>query len=157
MLQIKAESATDIGTKMHHLACELISMKQLLPDVPKTFNMYVNDAILLNMVPEKQLYFSDDFKGTADAIVVDPDDVLRIHDLKTGITKASLHQLEIYAALFCLDFGCVPNDFSDIELRIYQNNEIVTGHPGVDIIVPIMDKMVTFDKIARKMGENDHD
>lgn len=156
MLKIKAESATDIGTKMHHLACELISMKQLLPDVPKTLNMYVNDAILLNMTPEKQLYFSDDFKGTADAIVVDSDDVLRIHDLKTGVTKASLHQLEIYAALFCLDFGCVPSDFTDIELRIYQNNEIITGHPGVDVIVPIMDKMVTFDRISRKMGDDNH-
>lgn len=154
MIQIKAESATDIGTKMHHLACELIAMKQPLPDVKKTINMYVNDAIMLNMVPEKQLYFSDDFKGTADAIVVDPDDVLRIHDLKTGVTKASLHQLEIYAALFCLDFGCAPSDFNRIELRIYQNNEIIVGEPEVDVILPIMDKMVTFDKMVRKMGDN---
>lgn len=157
MLQIKAESATEIGTKLHHMAYTLIDMKQPLPDVKKTINMYVNDAIMLNMVPEKQLYFSDDFKGTADAIVVDPDDVLRIHDLKTGVTRASLHQLEIYAALFCLDFGCVPGDFSRIELRIYQNNEIVVGEPDVDVILPIMDKMITFDKMVRKTGDNSHD
>lgn len=144
--------AAELGTKLHELAAMLIEMKQPLPDVPKTFNMYVNDAIRYEMVPEKQLYFSDEFRGTADAIGID-DRVLRIHDLKNGITKASLHQLEIYAALFCLDYGCSPSDFEQIELRIYQNNEILVGEPGVDVIIPIMDKMITFDKMKRKLGE----
>lgn len=144
-------TAAQIGTELHDLAARCIKLKQPLPDVEKTLNMYVNDSILFNMYPEKQLYYSDDFKGTADAIVVDPHNVLRIHDLKTGVTKASLHQLEIYAALFCLDAGCSPCDFVKIELRIYQNNDILVGEPPSDVILPIMDKIVTVDKLISKL------
>lgn len=149
-------TAAEIGTKLHNLAAMLIETKQPLPDVKQTLNMYVNDAIFYDMTPEKQLYFSEEFRGTADAIVVDQEEVLRIHDLKTGKTKASLHQLEIYAALFCLDFGCYPSDFTGIELRIYQNNDILVEEPKVDDILPIMDKMVTVNKMIRKLEENNH-
>ena len=38
-----------------------------------------------------------------------------------------------------------------MELRIYQNNEIVVHHPTADDILPIMDKIVTFDKIIEKL------
>lgn len=154
MMDIYArKTATEIGAKMHSMAAMLIEMKQPLPDVSKTINMYVNDAILFNMVPEKQLKFSEEFRGTCDACSVDENNVLRIHDLKTGNVKASIHQLEIYAALFCLDFGCSPGDFSKIELRIYQNNDIICGEPGADIILPIMDKMITVDKLIRRMKD----
>lgn len=154
MMEIYAnKSAKEIGTQMHLLASMLIEQKQPLPDVKKTFNMYVNDAIAFGLVPEKQLYYSEEFRGTADSIGI-MGDVLRIHDLKTGKIKASIKQLEIYAALFCLDYGCKPSDFSKIELRIYQNNEIIYGYPETDTIVPIMDKMVTIDKLIRKMKES---
>lgn len=152
MLEVYSrKTATELGVKLHTLAAMLIETGQPLPDVKKTLNMYVNDAIKFSMVPEKQLYYSEEFRGTADAITVDPENVLRIHDLKTGLTKASLHQLEIYAALFCLDAGCEPGDFSGIELRIYQKNEILVGNPGLDVIVPIMDKIITVDALIKKM------
>lgn len=144
------KTAQEMGTKLHTLAAMLIENKQPLPDVKKTLNMYVNDAIQFGMFPEKQLYYSEEFRGTADAVTVD-NGILRIHDLKTGTTKASLHQLEIYAALFCLDFGCTPGDFDGIELRIYQNNEIIIGTPDVDVIAPIIDKIITVDRLIRSL------
>lgn len=153
MLDIYAKKVTarEIGTKMHNLAAMLIELRQPLPDVESTLNMYVNDAISFGMTPEKQLYFSEEFRGTADAITVDSENVLRVHDFKSGVIRASLKQLRIYAALFCLDFGCRPDDFKDINLRIYQNNDIVEESVGVNEIVPIMDKMITVDKIIRKV------
>lgn len=157
MLEVYAKkTATEMGTKMHNVAAQLIEIKQPLPDINKTLNMYVNDCIFHNLIPEKQLYYSEYFRGTADALGVDSDDVLRVFDLKTGQVKASLHQLEIYVAYFCLDFGCLPTDLKDIVIRIYQNDDIVESHPGPDIIVPIMDKVVTVDSIIRKMGGARH-
>ena len=61
-----------------------------------------------------------------------------------------MEQLEIYAALFCLEYKKKPGDI-DMELRIYQNNEILIHHPSADDILPIMDKIVTFDKIIEKL------
>ena len=70
--------------------------------------------------------------------------------IKTGVTKAHMEQLEIYAALFCLEYKKKPGEI-DIELRIYQNNEIIIHHPTADDILPIMDKIITFDKIIEKL------
>ena len=61
-----------------------------------------------------------------------------------------MEQLEIYAALFCLEYNKKPSDI-DMELRIYQNNEIIVHNPTVEDILPIMDKIITFDKIIDKM------
>jgi len=109
--------------------------------------MYVNDAIGFQMQPEQVLYFSPNFFGTADAIHYDEHKkFLRIHDLKTGETPASLKQLEIYAALFCLEYGIKPGDIG-IELRIYQNDDVLIGNPTAENILPIMDKIVIFDRL----------
>lgn len=148
---VSKRTAAEKGTKLHSLACMLIEEKQPLPEVEKTLNMYVNDAIYYGLYPEKQLYFSDEFRGTADAIGVDSDGILRIFDLKTGTTKASLKQLYIYVALFCLDAKIKPSDFSRIETRIYQNNEIVFGEPTVEDVVPIMDKMKIVNELIKKV------
>lgn len=142
------------GTELHELAAMLIKQKIKLPPIKQTLNMYVNDAILFGMRPEEQLYYSDLFCGTADAICIDSD-VLKIHDLKTGKTKASMHQLEIYSAFFCLQYNFIPSDFDSIELRIYQNNEVMFEEGTSEIIVPIMDKIVTFDRIFKKLKEVD--
>lgn len=152
MMQVYAKkTAAEIGTKQHALAAMLIDMRQPLPDVQKTLNMYVNDAILFGMTPEKQIRFSNEFRGTCDAMVVDENDILRIHDLKTGETKASIIQLEIYVAFLCLEVNCYPSDFKDIILRIYQNDDIVEKRVIEDDIVPIMDKIVTVDRLIQKM------
>ena len=61
-----------------------------------------------------------------------------------------MEQLEIYAALFCLEYNKKPSDI-DMELRIYQNNEIIVHNPTVEDILPIMDKIITFDKLIDRM------
>lgn len=145
--------AKKVGTELHEMAALLIKNKTTLPKKKKTLNMYVNDSILLDLHPEQQLFYSDLFFGTADAIGV-RDNVLYIHDLKTGESKTSEHQLEIYTAFFFLEYGFIPSDFDDIVLRIYQNDGIKETHPTADIIVPIMDKIVTVNDILQKMKED---
>lgn len=141
--------ATQRGTVLHEFAAQCIRLGQKLPKSKRTLNNYVNDAIGFLMNPEQPLYFSENCFGTADAISFKKG-LLRVHDLKTGVTPASLHQLEIYAALFCLEYGpsenFKPKDI-DFELRIYQNDDILIGNPtGIDIL-PIMDKIIQYDKI----------
>jgi len=147
----KKYQATLRGTLYHDLACDLITMGVRLPKSKKTFNMYVNDAIGYKMAPEQILYYSDNCFGTADSISF-RNKLLRIHDLKTGEIPAHMEQLEIYAALFCLEYGYKPSDI-DMELRIYQNDQIIYSEPGVEDILPIMDKIVTFDKYIDKLKE----
>ena len=111
--------------------------------------MYVNDAIGFKMIPEQVLYFSENCFGTADAISFRKN-LLRIHDLKTGEIPAHMEQLEIYAALFCLEYGYKPSDI-DIELRLYQSDTIIYHNPTAEDIVPIIDKIITFDKVINKI------
>ena len=140
--------AVQEGTEMHELAANLIK-KRVKVRGTDTFAMYVNDAIGYKMTPEQVLYFSDMCFGTADAICF-RGKKLRIHDLKTGKIPAHMEQLRIYAALFCLEYDMIPGDL-DIELRIYQNNEIRYEQPTAEIIAPIMDKIKSADKILRTL------
>lgn len=106
--------------------------------------MHVNDAIKYGMTPEVVLRYSDNVFGTADAISFNRG-LLRIHDLKTGTTKASMTQLDIYAALFCLEYDYDPDEI-DIEERIYQNDDVQIREPPPDDIFYVMDKIVLFDR-----------
>lgn len=143
--------ATLRGTQLHEFAASCIKLGQKLPRSNKTLNMYVNDAIGFKMIPEQILYYSDNCFGTADTIVF-RDDFLRIHDLKTGVTPAHMEQLEIYAALFCLEYDVKPADIG-MELRIYQSDDIMICNPTVEDIVPIMDKIIIFDKIITDINK----
>ena len=142
-------AAAQRGTELHDFAAQCIKLGQKLPRSQKTLNMYVNDAIGYKMKPEQILYYSPNCFGTADAIAF-RDNFLRIHDFKSGITPAKMEQLEIYAALFCLEYKVKPSSI-DMELRLYQSNDIIYHNPTADDILPIMDKIVTFDKIITKM------
>lgn len=141
--------ATQKGTVLHDFAAQCIKLGQKLPSSKKTLNMYVNDAIGFKMIPEQVLYFSENCFGTADAISFRKN-LLRIHDLKTGEIPAHMEQLEIYAALFCLEYGYKPSDI-DIELRLYQSDTIIYHNPTAEDIVPIIDKIITFDKVINKI------
>jgi hypothetical protein len=132
------------GVALHNLAKEAIRLGVRLPDTPATINQYVNDAIGFKMVPEQVLFYSDNCYGTADTISFWRDK-LRIHDYKSGVVKASEKQLEVYAALFCLEYGFKPYEI-EMELRIYQNDEVRIYTPEDEFIVYIMDKIVTFSK-----------
>lgn len=137
------------GSELHDLAHRLIKLGVKLPKTPTTLNLYVNDALGYRMTPEQVLYFSENCFGTADAISF-RNSKLRIHDLKTGITQTSEKQLEIYAALFCLEYGFKPVEL-DIELRIYQNDEVRIYEADPDVITHIMDRIVTFDRRIREL------
>ena len=141
------------GTELHEFAAQCIRLGQKLPDIPKTLNMYVNDAIGFKMTPEQILYYSYNCFGTADAISF-RNGLLRIHDLKTGHIAAHFEQLEIYAALFCLEYNKKPSEI-EIELRLYQADDVGIFQPTIEDILPIMDKIVTFDKAINKLKMED--
>lgn len=145
--------AVQMGTRLHEFAAECISLGQKLPKSNKTLNMYVNDAIGYRMTPEQVLRYSDNCFGTADSIRFDENkSFLRIHDLKTGMTKAHMDQLYIYAALFCLEYNYKPGDM-EFETRIYQFDDVFTENPTAEDIVPIMDTIIEFDKIIESVKE----
>jgi len=145
--------AKEMGTRLHAWAKETIDLGIKQPKSKKTIYAYVNDAIGFRMSTEVVLYYSDRFFGTADAICF-RNGVLRIHDLKTGKTPVHMEQLEIYAALFCLEYKVKPSDI-DIELRIYQNDEILYHNPTVEDIAPIMDKIVHLNKMLEKFDNEE--
>lgn len=141
--------AKERGTQLHEFAAQCIRLGQKLPRSQKTLNMYVNDAIGYRMTPEQVLFYSENCFGTADAICF-RNRLLRIHDYKSGAIPAHMEQLLIYAALFCLEYRMKPTEF-DAELRIYQSDDIVVHVPTPDEINPIIDKIITFDKIITKI------
>lgn len=141
--------AKEKGTMLHDFAAQCIRLGQKLPRSQKTLNMYVNDAIGFKMTPEQVLYYSENCFGTADAISF-RNGLLRIHDLKTGVIPARMEQLMIYAALFCLEYKTKPSEI-EMELRLYQSDEILYHTPEADEITPIIDKIITFDKIITKI------
>lgn len=169
-----SQYATDIGTLLHNVAYKHIKYRIKLNKYDKKNVMlellshgipgfvvdalnfdamfdnlmaYVNDAIGFRMEPEVVLYYSRNFFGTTDAIAYsEVNRTLRIHDYKSGTTPAHMEQLLIYAALFCLEYRIKPTEIEETELRIYQNNDVIYLNAVADDIIPIVDKIVTFDK-----------
>lgn len=138
------EQAKQKGTELHDFAAKCIKLGQKLPRSKQTLNMYVNDAIGFGMRAEQLLFYSYLAFGTADAIKFSKN-LLRIHDLKTGVTPAHMEQLYIYAALFCLEYNIKPGEI-EFECRIYQNDEVIIDTPTAEDILPIMNKIISFDK-----------
>lgn len=143
--------AAQRGTEIHDFAATCITLGQRLPKSHKALNLYVNDAIGFKMTPEQPLAYSENCFGTTDAIAF-RNSFLRIHDYKSGLIPGHMEQLEIYAALFCLEYKFKPADIQ-IELRIYQDPEPVICIPEQQQITLIMKKIVESDKIIRKIKE----
>lgn len=137
--------AKELGTRYHAYACESIALGIKLPKNKKTLNSYINDAIGFQMKTEQILYYSDNCFGTADAISF-KNNFLRIHDLKTGFSPTSFKQLEVYASLFCLEYKIDPLTIQ-MELRIYQTDEVSIYTPVPEHILHIMETIIEFDKI----------
>ena len=148
------KKAAEMGSRIHAWAKETIDLGIKQPRSNKTLYAYVNDAIGYKMSTEVVLYYSDYFFGTADAISFRKN-MLRIHDLKTGrVGKIEDHieQLEIYAALFCLEYRIKPGEI-DMELRVYKNDEVLVHKPTAEDILPIMDKIVSLNKILEQIDK----
>jgi hypothetical protein len=120
-----------------------------LSDYAGILGMYINDCIHYRMIPEQVLFYSENCFGTSDAISFRYNK-LRISDLKTGVIKGSVHQLEVYAALFCLEYGKDPFDIG-IELRIYQDDEVIVYDADPEDIMFIMDKIQEFDTLIGQL------
>lgn len=139
------------GTLIHNFASMAIQKRIKLSPVKKALNMFVNDAIGYKMISEQVLFYSFNSFGTADAISF-KDNLLRVHDLKTGITKPSFKQLEIYDALFCLEYGVNPEDIT-FENRLYQGNGFEVSIPDPHYIREIMERIQEFDTILENVKQ----
>jgi hypothetical protein len=142
-----------LGDRFHAFAKEAIELKVKQLDNGSTLNMYINDAIGFRMEAEVPLEYSSVCFGTTDAICF-RDDVLRIHDLKTGLIPADMMQLKIYAALFCFQCGYLPNTIRII-LRIYQNDAIEELIADPTDIYAVMDRIQTLSKFIEYLREED--
>ena len=141
MMSWENAEAAALGTRIHAVAAELIELGIKQKKEKKTFNLGTADAISFRKDPKTGRYF------------------LRIHDLKTGTVPAHMEQLMIYAGYFCLEYGYKPRDI-DIELRIYQNDQVLIhnafdefkeGITGYDMIEAIIKKIIAFDKLINEM------
>lgn len=158
--RFKNQLSVKRGTELHAYAEMAIKYGIKQPDTNETLYRYINDAIVFKMDPEIVLYFSKWCYGTADAISfrLEPKiskevPTLRIHDLKTGTTPAKLRQLEVYAALFCLEYDFLPVEIAMV-LRIYQFNDVLELIPKSEDIVPIMDKIKRFNDIIEYLEKD---
>ena len=148
------KKASVMGTRLHAWAKDTIDLRIKQPRSKKSLYAYVNDAIGFKMDTEVVLFYSERFFGTADAISF-RDNFLRIHDLKTGKSgkiEDHMEQLEIYAALFCLEYRIKPGDIQ-MELRVYKNDEVLVHNPTAEDILPIMDKIIHLDKLLEQIEE----
>lgn len=144
--------AAQMGTRLHQWAKETIDLKIKQPRSKNTLSAYVNDAIGFKMDTEVVLFYSQRFFGTADAISF-RNGTLRIHDLKTGSVgkiESHIEQLEIYAALFCLEYKVKPYEI-EIELRVYKNDDVICHEPDPEKIVAIMEQIIRLDTLLEKM------
>lgn len=170
----KSQYASVLGTTLHELAADYVNhgfklkknderyilFELIRKGIPRNvidinyifpnLATYVNDAISFRMTTEQVLFYSDNCFGTTDAIAFgEKNRLLRIHDYKSGTIPAHMEQLDIYSALFCLEYNVNPNDIT-IEERIYQGNEILYSNPEPELIISIMDKIIEFDKAINR-------
>lgn len=142
------KKAAEMGSRLHRWAKDTIDLKIKQPKSNKTLYAYVNDAIGYGMDTEVVLFYSERFFGTADAISFKKNK-LRIHDLKTGKSgkiEDHMEQLEIYAALFCLEYGIKPGSIQ-MELRVYKQDQVLTHEPTAEDILPIMNHIISLDNL----------
>ena len=150
-----ARQASARGTSLHDLAHNAIRLGvEFSKREDPTLSAYVADGIKYQMQVEQPLYYSDNCFGTPDAISFRRRQ-LRIHDLKTGLIRASMDQLRVYAAIFCLEYAINPYDIK-IDLRIYQHGEIIVDNPDPFDISAIMETIVWADmEIERYRAEEE--
>ena len=148
--------AAERGTRLHDWAAETIKLGLKQPRSKQTICSYVTDAIGFAMETEVVLVYSERFFGTADAISFNGQ-ILRIHDLKTGkFGKIESHreQLEVYAALFCLEYRVKPEEIQ-VKLRVYKNDDVDAWEPAAEDIRAIMDKIVHLNKLLEKVDREE--
>lgn len=155
-----SQNAAARGTRLHELAARLITEGYKLRGSTQTLVAYVNDAIGYGMTPEVGLKYTDNCFGHTDSIDFSRG-LLRIHDLKTGTGPVHKEQLEIYAALFLIEYerayGVNPLN-TNVNLRIYQNDDIQEWSPDKDrmdeVIYNVKEKEAWVQDSLREDEEN---
>lgn len=140
------------GVEQHRFAAICIEEKIVQDDETTTVGLYINQCIQYKMSAEVVLFYSPNAFGTVDAISYRYR-VLRISDLKTGVTRVSEHQLEVYAALFCLEYKIDPFSLRGIELRLYKDGRVFPYDADPHFIKGIMDKIEHFDLVLNQLRE----
>ncbi len=138
------------GVEQHRYAAICIAERVVQNDETTTLGLYINQSIAFRMQPEVVLFHSPNAFGTADAISY-RHRILRISDLKTGVSKTSEHQLEVYAAFFCLEYEIDPFSLREIQLRIYQDGQVRLYYGDPYFIKGIMEKILKFDVILDEL------
>lgn len=156
LARLENAEASAKGTRLHAVAAMNIEegITLSLDGKYPALARYVNDAIKYEMQPEQMLAYSEYHYGQADAISFDVGEMfLRIHDLKTGVNKASFDQLYVYAALFCLEYEFKPFEIQG-QLRIYQHEEPEYCDVDQGYLAWVYDRIRTTNAIIeqRKMG-----
>ena len=154
--------ASERGTRLHAWAKETIDLGIKQPRSNKTLYAYVNDAIGFKMSTEVVLFYTDRFFGTADAISFRKNpktgrNILRIHDLKTGVVgepDKHFEQLKVYAALFCLEYRFKPAEIG-ISLGVYKKDEVAFCEPDPEEIEFIINKIIHLDKLLIKIDNEE--
>jgi hypothetical protein len=142
--------ATEMGTRLHAWAEETINLG--IEQKNRTIlGQYVNDALGYRMEPEKLLFHTKYCYGTADTIIFNHRKrTLRIHDLKTGVTKPHADQLKVYAALWCLSNAIEPSTITII-CRFYHKVEgIIEFSPSAEEIKDIMNIILHHEKMLEQ-------
>ena len=166
--QIIKDIETFIYCKYTYLSDDLVigeygktllkNLKNVPREVFEALKFYINDGISFKMNVEQGLQYSERFFGHADTICF-RDNILRIHDFKSGDNPAHMEQLKVYAALFCLEYGIKPSSIT-IVLRLYQWDEIKecvinTETDGYEELVMIIDKIISSEKLANSLMKED--
>ena len=140
---------SDDQKKLYNRLIYLYQAMDYLPDsVWETVYFYISECVNFRMMPERHLFYSYNFFGTADAVSFDPEShILRISDLKTGDTPGRIEQLYIYAAYACMQLELKPDDIT-IELRIYQSGDILLEVADKKKVIFVMEKVKRFDDIV---------
>lgn len=140
LARYRTTRAAQRGTELHALAHSLIKHRQYLrDDPPTTMSLYVRDCIDHNLRPEQTLFYSIHCFGTPDAIGL-TDNHLTVNDLKTGVSKTNVRQLEVYAAIFCLEYGIDPLSLT-YTFRIYQHDEI-RQYEGIPVEIEYLTRVI---------------
>lgn len=140
-----SHKAAQRGSDIHAWAHEGIRLGMRQKENGATVNKYINDGIRYRMKTDFMVFYSENAFGEADCLSYsEKEKTLRINDLKTGLTKAGITQLELYAAYFCLEYGLDPEDLIII-LQIYQNDTIIGGLANPAKIRMIMDRTIEAD------------
>lgn len=137
----------------HHRYAAICIEENIVQDnETTTVGLYINQCIQYRMHPEVVLFYSPNSFGTVDAIAYRYR-ILRISDLKTGVSRTSEWQLYVYAALFCLEYEIDPFSMRGIELRIYQDSTVKFWPADPYKVKEIMDKIVHFDGVLNQLRE----